>query len=448
MEKSGFKAAWCQGDRITKCSFLLMGSSNFLRGQYIKGFIFLSVQIIYIGIMLTNGFSMLAKLPSLGEAIQQEVWNEAKGIYEYTAGDQSLLILLFGISILFLTIVFFMVYRTNVKSACHVQYLKEKGLALPTFKQDIKELFDSRLHVLLLSAPVTGILVFTILPLIFMITMAFTNYSKIDQHLILFDWVGLKNFIEVLDVSGDIGRQFWGVLGWTLTWAIFATILNYILGMLLAIVINRKETKGKGFWRFCFILSIAVPQFVSLMIMRTMLQPEGAVNILLRNLHLIEASASLPFFTDSTWARITVIVINLWVGIPFTMIQVSGILQNIPSELYESAKVDGANAFTIFTKITLPYMLFVTTPYLITTFMSNINNFNVIYLLSGGDPTPVGMSAGKTDLLVTWLYKLTIDKQYYNLGAVIGIFTFVVLAVISLLTYRNTQSYKDEEGFM
>ncbi len=227
MEKSGFKAAWCQGDRITKCSFLLMGSSNFLRGQYIKGFIFLSVQIIYIGIMLTNGFSMLAKLPSLGEAIQQEVWNEAKGIYEYTAGDQSLLILLFGIGILFLTIAFFMVYRTNVKSACHVQYLKEKGLALPTFKQDIKELFDSRLHVLLLSAPVTGILVFTILPLIFMITMAFTNYSKIDQHLILFDWVGLKNFAEVLDVSGDIGRQFWGVLGWTLTWAIFATILNY-----------------------------------------------------------------------------------------------------------------------------------------------------------------------------------------------------------------------------
>ena len=130
------------------------------------------------------------------------------------------------------------------------------------------------------------------------------------------------------------------------------------------------------------------------------------------------------------------------------MLQVTGILQNIPAELYESAKVDGANAVTIFFKITLPYMLFVTTPYLITTFMGNINNFNVIYLLSGGNPTPVGMTAGKTDLLVTWLYKLTVDRQYYNWGAVIGILTFVVLAIVSLVTYRNSNSYKDEEGFM
>lgn len=110
--------------------------------------------------------------------------------------------------------------------------------------------------------------------------------------------------------------------------------------------------------------------------------------------------------------------------------------------------MDGANAFVTFFKITLPYMLFVTTPYLITTFTGNINNFNIIYLLSGGGPTiNPGDTAGKTDLLVTWLYKLTVDKQYYNIGAVIGILTFVVLAIISLVTYRNTGSYKNEEEF-
>ena len=110
--------------------------------------------------------------------------------------------------------------------------------------------------------------------------------------------------------------------------------------------------------------------------------------------------------------------------------------------------MDGANAFQTFFKITLPYMLYITTPYLIATFTGNVNNFNVIYLLSSGDPvTDLASTAGKTDLLVTWLYKLTIDKQYYNIGAVIGILTFIILAVGALLTYRNSKSYKDEGAF-
>ena len=140
-------------------------------------------------------------------------------------------------------------------------------------------------------------------------------------------------------------------------------------------------------------------------------------------------------------------MIRLWVGIPYTIMQVTGILQNIPADQYEAAKIDGANWWQIFTKITMPYIIFVLTPYLITTFTGNVNNFNVIYLLSGGNPVPVGDSAGKTDLLITWLYKLTVDKNDYNLGAVIGIMTFIVLAVVSLITYRNSGSYKNEEAF-
>ena len=249
-----------------------------------------------------------------------------------------------------------------------------------------------------------------------------------------------------MNFNDSIGKTFYSVLVWTIVWALFATALNYILGMILAIVINRKETHAKSFWRFCFVLSIAVPQFVSLLIMRTMLQPTGIVNTLLLKYGLIDKA--LPFFTSPMWARVTVIVINLWVGIPYTMLQVTGILQNIPGELYEAAKIDGANAVQTFFKITLPYMLFVMTPYLITQFTGNVNNFNVIFLLSGGNPTPVESTAGKTDLLVTWLYKLTIEKNYYNLGAVIGLMTFIVLAIVALVTYSNTTSYKDEEGFM
>jgi arabinogalactan oligomer/maltooligosaccharide transport system permease protein len=261
----------------------------------------------------------------------------------------------------------------------------------------------------------------------------------------LFDWVGLKNFGDVLNFNNTIGQEFWSVLGWTIVWAIFATFLNYLFGMILAIIINRQGTRFKAFWRFCFVISIAVPQFVSLLIMRTMLSQEGPVNNMLLELGWIEKA--LPFWTNATYARVSVIAINLWVGIPYTMLQVTGILQNIPAELYESARVDGANAVVTFFKITLPYMLFVTTPYMITQFTGNINNFNVIFLLSGGNPTPVENTAGKTDLLVTWLYKLTIDKQYYNLGAVIGIMTFIVLAIVALATYQNTGSYKNEEEF-
>ena len=246
-------------------------------------------------------------------------------------------------------------------------------------------------------------------------------------------------------MNGSLGSTFWSVLGWTLVWALAATFSNYILGMLLALFINWKEIRLKKFWRFTFVLTVAVPHFVTLLIMRQMLQPNGAINVLLQNMGWIKEP--LPFFTDTMWARITVILINIWVGVPYTLLQTTGILQSIPQELYESARVDGANPFVTFFKITLPYMLFVTTPYLITSFTGNINNFNVIYLTSTGLPRAVGSTAGDTDLLITWLYKLTIDNQYYDVGAVIGIMTFITLSIASLLTFRFSGSYRNEVGF-
>lgn len=446
MEKScTVKNAVRRGDLLTKLSMLIMGAGNIAHGQIVKGLLFFAVEVSYLLFMIQNGLHNLSVLPSLGTQAQQEIWNEKKGIYEYIVGDNSLLILLFGVITIFISAGFILFWITSLQSAYQAELFAKEGKHINNFKEDIKDLFNQNLYRLFMAPPVLAILLFTILPLIFMISMAFTSYSKVDDKLVLFEWVGLVNFIKVLSFKDSIGQTFWSVLAWTMVWAVLATGLNYILGMILAIVINRKDTKIKGFWRFCFILSIAVPQFVSLLIMRTMLQPEGAVNVLLKNIGLIETS--FPFFTSTTWARVTVIIINLWIGIPYTLMQVTGILQNIPAELYESARVDGANAVVMFFRITLPYMMFVTTPYLITQFTGNVNNFNVIYLLSQGHPTPVGSTAGKTDLLITWLYKLTIDQQFFNLGAVIGIMTFTVLAVIALVTYRNTGSYKDEEGF-
>ena len=437
-----------EGGMETKLSMVLMGFGNIMHGQIIKGLIYLAVEVAYIVFMAVNGAGFLSMLPSLGTVPQEEVWDEARQIYTYTEGDQSVLILLYGVATVLLTLLMFCAWRGALRSAYKAECLAKEGRHVNNFREDLRSLLHENLHRLLMTPPAVFIFAFTVLPLIFMICMAFTNYSKIDNHLMLFDWVGLDNFAALFDSGSIIGSTFWPVLVWTLVWAFFATFSNYIFGMIVSLLINRKGTRAKGFWRFCFVLSCAVPMFVSLLIMRTMLQPEGAVNVLLRNLGWIAQDASLPFFTDPTWARVTVIVVNIWVGVPYTLLQLTGVLQNIPGELYEAARVDGSNAFQTFTKITLPYMLYVTTPYLIVTFTGNVNNFNVIYLLSGGDPvTDLASTAGSTDLLVTWLYKLTIDKQYYNIGAVIGILTFIILAVGALFTYRNSRSYKEEGGF-
>lgn len=441
-------AALKQGGTETKLSALLMGFGNIVHKQAVKGMLFMAIEIPYIAYMITAGLRCLSMLPSLGSVKQQEVWDEVQQVYLYTDGDKSVIILLYGVATILLTVLMAWIWRGTLKSAYKAECLEKAGKHVNSFREDLKSLLHENLYRLFMTPPMTFILVLTVLPLIFMICMAFTNYSKIGNHLMLFDWVGLDNFRALFDSGSILGSTFWSVLIWTLVWAFFATFTNYIFGMILAIVINRKDTRGKGFWRFCFVLSCAVPMFVSLLIMRTMLQPNGAVNVLLRELGVIGADASLPFFTDPTWARVTVIVINIWVGVPYTLLQLTGVLQNIPGELYEAARVDGANPVQIFFKITMPYMLYVTTPYLIATFTGNVNNFNVIYLLSGGDPvTNLSSTAGSTDLLVTWLYKLTIDKQYYNIGAVIGILTFIILAVGALLTYRNSKSYKDEEAF-
>lgn len=193
-------------------------------------------------------------------------------------------------------------------------------------------------------------------------------------------------------------------------------------------------------------MSVAVPQFVSLLVLRLMLQPEGAINVMLQSLGLIDGK--LPFLTDATWARGTVLIVNLWLGVPYTMLIVTGILMNIPKELYEAASIDGANGFVLFRKITMPYVLFVTTPYLITQFIGNVNNFNVIYLLTTGGPSTLDYyQAGKTDLLVTWLYKLTVSSKDYSYASTIGILVFVISAIVSLVTYRRTSAYNNEEGF-
>lgn len=438
--------AWKDGDALTKLSFFVMGAGNLARKQIVKGLLFLGAEIGFLFYMLSAGITALSHLDDLGEKAQR-IEKDADGFPIQVAGDNSMLMLLFGVVALFIVILFILVWRANVKAAFESQLLQEKGKQLPTIIDDVKAHFDAKLHKTLLAFPTLALLIFNILPIVFMVFIAFTNFDQKHQPPAnLFEWVGLKNFFIMLGSGEAIGRTFWPILTWTVIWAIFATFLNYIFGMLLAIVINRKGTRCKALWRTIFVISIAVPQFVSLLIMSLLLDADGPINQTLLSMGLIETA--LPFLKNALWAKVTIIIVNLWVGMPYTMLVTTGILQNIPADLYESAKVDGATPVITFFKITLPYMLFVTTPKLITDFVGNLNNFNVIYFLTQGEPATVDYyGAGQTDLLVTWLYKLTVNSKDYSYAAVIGILVFVISATVSLIVYRNTGSYKNEEGF-
>ena len=435
------------GGVIVWLSCLIMGLGNFAAGQIVKGVLFLAIEAAFVYYMYTNGLYWLYMLPSLGDTATSEVWSDELGVYVYVQGDNSQQILLFAVATIAIIIAFVIAWQSSVRSGYMGLMVKKNGEKAPSIKTDLKSLLDENIHKLLMLPPFAMIAIFTMIPLVYMMLMAFTNYSAVGDHLILFDWVGLQNFKALFDSGSAIGKQFGSVLLWTLIWAFFATFLNFFLGTFMAIIINRKTTRCKGLWRTILSLTIAVPQFVSLMIIRNMFKDNGAVNTLFQNLGILAQGQVYPWMSDATWARILLIVINLWIGIPYTVMQVTGILQNIPEDQYEAARIDGASVVQQFIYVTLPYMIFVLTPYIITQFTGNINNFNIIYLLTGGGPTYVGDSAGQTDLLVTWLYKLSIDKQQYNMGAVIGIFTFIVLAVVALVTYRNSGSYKNEEGF-
>ncbi len=442
-----FFKTFSEGTFSTKMSFFIMGFANLVNKQIIKGLIYLLIEIFFIIYLFTNGIPAIIGLGTLGTKTQGWEFDPGRGINVLVQGHNSMLMLILGVTAIILSILFILVYISNIKSARLVQQLSEQGRHIPRFNDDLRDLMDSRFHITLLTVPILGIVIFTIIPLIFMILIAFTNFDASHQPPgNLFTWVGFLNFKQLLFESSTLSKTFFPILSWTTIWAVLATFSNYIFGIIVALLINNKGIKFKEGWRTIFVLTIAVPQFVSLLIMRNMLNDYGPVNELFLSLGWI--TQRIPFLTDALMAKVSVLLVNLWIGIPYTMLITTGILMNIPEDLYEAARVDGASPYKMFVKITLPQILFVTLPYLITQFIGNINNFNVIYLLTNGGPTSSSYYfAGKTDLLITWLYKLTADRKDYSIASTIGIIVFVISVVISLITYTNSSSYKKEDEF-
>lgn len=459
---SAFVKRFSDGSIGTKLSHFIFGAGNFYHKQYAKGLIFLVLQVAIILFMVLcpsikgtpYGYKALANLP-LKNLTEGGDFDPVTG--HFSSGSDCKLMILFGFVTIAVIIIYFIIWEKNIESSYKADMDKKIGKTPSTLKEDCQTLLDRKFHITMLTPTCIAALVFTVLPTIFMIALAFTTYNDYDMNNLgtnLFHWNGVKNFVAAFTGEGSLGfeikNRFLPVLGWTFIWAIFATLTCYLGGIILALLINKKGLKGKKLFRTIFITTIAVPQFISLLAVRNILGEYGPVNTLLMNWGWVKSPIGFLGLNpqdSEILAKVMVILINMWVGIPYTMLMTSGILMNIPADLYEAARVDGASTSKMFFKITMPYVVFITTPYLISSFVGNINSFNSIFLLTGGGPTYTGYYAGGTDLLVTWLYKVTINQGLYNTGAVIGIFTFIITATITLITYRRSKAYNEEDTF-
>lgn len=441
------------GSKATKLSLFFPGVGQLMRGQIVKGVGYLFLTVAFIAYLILFGGRYLAHLFSgkLGTKLSGEIWNESTQVFEKVVGDNSFLILLYAVMTVAFCVLFVFIWAANVGGSYENDERIREGKRPRTFREDVREIIDRKFQLPLLGLPFLGLLLFTVMPLVFMVLIAFTNYDY--NHMPpgkLFGWVGLRNFVNMFSLSSGSGfvTAFARVLLWTFIWAFFATFTNYFLGMVLAMMINKKGIKGKKIFRTVFVVSIAVPQFVTLLLMQKILDRSGILNVILQR--------DILWLTDTRYGaflpKLSIILINIWIGVPYTLLLTSGLLMNIPADFYEAARIDGAKPTQIFMKITLPYMLHMTTPYLITQFVGNINNFNVIWLLTGGGPVDSvrfgNSQAQATDLLVTWLYRLTTDANpQYNVASVIGIVIFVISAVLSLLAFNRSGATKNEEAF-
>lgn len=461
---AGFAEAVRKGDQWTRSSLLLFGAGYIGRGQIIRGIL---VQLIQIGfIWFTFGFSAqyMMQLPTLGTVQREETFDPATLVKTVNDYDNSLLILLCGIIGIFFILTYILLFFQNTRRVYGLQKRAEAKEHINSFREDLHTLINEKFYLTLLSLPGLGVLLVNIFPILFMICVAFTNYDKRHQPpTYLFTWVGLENFKTLFTSSQTVtfGYAFIRILVWTMIWAFAATFTTFIGGILLAKFINDRRTRCQKLWRSLFVITIAIPQFVTLLLVGKMFGDYGIVNSIcskigltgfLKSIGLVGAGLSyIPFLSKPGWAHVMVILINIWVGVPFQMLSATGILMNIPNDQLEAARIDGASERQIFRKITMPYVLFITGPSLITAFIANINNFNVIYLLTS-DYVSTNMkfansNAKEPDLLITWLFNLTNNHSNFKMASVIGICVFLISAIGTLISFARLIKGNREEDF-
>ena len=267
--------------------------------------------------------------------------------------------------------------------------------------------------------------ILTFYPVLYGIWLAFTDADATrlgDQA-----FIGLANFIEVFTASG-----FLRVTLFTLVWTVVNVAAHIGLGLFLAMVLQYANIRGKTAYRTVLLLPWAIPSYISVLVWKGMFQPEGLVNAVL--------GTDLHFLAEPTGAQIVVIFVNIWLGVPFMMMSLSGALQALPREMYEAAQLDGVGAWDTFRHLTLPNLKSALVPLSLLGFIWTFNMFNVIYLLTDGGPDLYFGEPGQTDILITYVYDVAFRDGAYGVAAAWSVVIFMMLVAFSWTYMKRTKA--------
>lgn len=436
------------GERMTAAgwlSFFIFGLGQLKNKQKGKAIFFFCFQLIAVVIEIITSSLVNPGIPG-----QPDYWGYGfftKGLHGFitlgktTGGrfrDNSPVLMIEGIIVIFILLILFVVWMMGIKDA-NESYLSYKRTGVTQSSKDFyKQTFETG-FAYVVSAPALILILFvSILPIIFSFLTAFTNWDSYhNPPADLIKWVGFKNFTNILDMPGW-RSTFFGVASWTLTWAVLATFSTFFGGLLMAVIINNKRVVLKKIWRTILILPWAIPSMISLLVFKNFLnQTYGPLNQMLQK--------NIPWLNEPTIAKITLLVINLWLGVPYFMMLMTGILTSFDKTLYEAATVDGASSRQSFWRITFPILISQVKPLLIMSFAGNFNNFGVVFFLTGGGPRNINYEyANHTDILITWIYNMTKEFKMYNMASVMSILIFLLIGSISTWNFIRSDAFRED----
>jgi len=412
----------------------LPGLGQLLNKQFFKAILFAIGSLFIYGIAIPyalgfgnyqgDGIAGLVTLASEGKKI-----------------DKSLIFMIEGIVAIFLVAFSIAIYLISYFDVLKVEKDIIKGIRPRNWFESLTKV-ESEGFPYLVSLPALIVTIFiVIVPITTAIMLSFTGMNPKNQS--KFPWVGFDNYTLIATGSGLAGSVFWSILGWTLVWTLVATSMAILVGFMLAIIAHNDRIKGKTFFRTVFLLPWAVPAFITIMFFSIMFSPNGAITTILNDIFNVQLTVK----TDPFYSRVVLILLQTWLGSSYVFLLSTGVLQAIPGDLYEAAQIDGATEWQKLRKITIPIVLFQTAPLLVGQYTFNFNNFSIIYLFNSGgpfNPSKYGNLAGSTDLLISYIYKLTMENQYQSIGAAITIVISLGLMLFAFIGFKNSKAFREE----